>query len=205
MAVPQSLPQRVFVLAYNPAKGRLGLDTHLGAMLRAAALADLHRGGLIADERGRVVVGARRPCPDPVLVAVLEEIAGSKPRAWQSWVYHGQRAARAAVRRQLGDDGWARLEPRRILGLFPTVRVTLRDPRVRKELLGRVDAALKKPIGRVDPADAALAAIVAAGDLTLVLDRGTRRVHKRRIQELTALSGPAVPALRAAVEAAAVG
>lgn len=184
MAVPGSLPQRVYLLAYNPDKGKVAFDTNLGATLRAAALTDLYQDGHLTDERGRAAIAARHPRHDPVLDALLEEIAASKPRTWQSWLDRGQSAARRAVRQQLGDGGWVRLEPRRILRLFPTTRVSVRDPRVRKELLGRVDAAMTKPIDSVDPADAALAAIVAAGDLTLVLDRRTRRANKRRIQDI---------------------
>ncbi|MEU7903613.1 GPP34 family phosphoprotein [Actinoplanes sp. NPDC049118] len=203
MTVPGSLPQRIFLLAYSPEKGRVRMGTNLGAMLRAAALADLYLGGHLTDERGRPAVGVRHPCHDPVLEALLEEIAGARPRRWHSWVGRRQRPAVSAVRRQLGDGGWVRLEPRRILGLFPTTKVTIRDPRVRKELLGRVNAALKTPVGRVEAADAALVAIVAAGDLRLVLDRKTLRANKRRIQELTELSGPAGPALRKSIRDAA--
>ncbi|WP_432971661.1 GOLPH3/VPS74 family protein [Dactylosporangium sp. CA-233914] len=167
MAVPHSLPQRIFLLAYNPDKGRVGLGTYLGAMLRAAALADLYRGGHLTDERGRAAV--------------------------------------RTVRQQLNDGGWVHLQPHRILGLFPTTKVTIRDPRVRKELLDRVNTALHNPIGSIDPADAALVAIIAAGDLKLVLDRKTRRASKQRIQELTKLSGPIGPALHSSIQAAAIG
>jgi hypothetical protein len=203
MAVPHSLPERIFLLAYNPDKGKVGMGTNLGAMLRAAALADLYLNGHLTDERGRAAIEVRHPCHDPVLEALLEEIAGSKPRKWQSWVDRRQRATVSSVRQQLSDGGWVRLEPHRILGLFPTTKVTVRDPRVRKELLGRVNGALKNPIGRIDTADAALVAIVAAGDLKLVLDRKTKRANKRRIQVLTDLSGPIGPALRKSIAAAA--
>ena len=204
MAGPGSLPQRVFLLAHDPDKGRVRVGTNLGAMLRAAALADLYLGGHLTDERGRAAIGVRHhPSHDPVLEALREEIAGSKPRTWQSWVGRRQRAAVSAVRQQLGDGGWVRLESHRILGLFPTTKVTIRDPRVRKELLGRVNGALKNPVGRVDPHTAALVVIAAAGDLTLVLDRKTKRANKRRIQEITRLSGPIGPALRKAIQAAA--
>lgn len=205
MAVPDSLPQRVFVLAYNPDKRRVGLGTNLGAMLRAAALADLYRGGHLTDERGRAAIDVRHPCHDPVLDALLEEIAGSKPHTWQSWIGHRQRAAVRAVRQQLSDGGWVHFQPHKILGLFPTTKVTIRDPRGRKELLDRVNTALHKPIGSIDPADAALVAIIAAGDLTLVLDRKTKRANKQRIQELTELSGPIGPALHKSIQAAAIG
>jgi hypothetical protein len=203
MAVPGSLPQRIFLLAYNPDKGRVGAGTNLGAMLRAAALADLYLNGYLTDERGRAAIDVRRPSHDPVLEALRDEVARSKPRKWQSWVDRRQGAAVGAVRQQLGDGGWVRLEPRRILGLFPTTKVTMRDPRVRKELLGRINGALKDPIGKIDPADATLVAIVAAGDLKLVLDRETRRANRRRIQKLVELSGPIGPALRKSIQAAA--
>ncbi|WP_053719108.1 GOLPH3/VPS74 family protein [Saccharothrix sp. NRRL B-16348] len=205
MAVPRSLPQRIFLLAHNPDQGKVGVGTNLGVMLRAAALADLYQGGHLTDERGRAAIDVRHPCHDPVLDALLEEIAGSKPHTWQSWIGHRQRPTVHAVRRQLNDGGWVHLHPHKILGLFPTTKVTIRDPRVREELLGRVDTALHEPIGGIDPADAALVAIIAAGDLTLVLDRKTRRANKQRIQELTELSGPIGPALRKAIQAAAVG
>jgi hypothetical protein len=203
MAVPESLPQRIYLLAYNPDKGKVGMGTNLGAMLRAAALADLFLNGHLVDDRGRAAIGMRHHRHDPVLDAVVEEITGSKPRTWQSWVGRRHGVTSRAVRQQLADGGWVRLEPRKILGLFPTTKVTIRDPRVRKELLGRVNDALHKPIGRSDPGDAALVAIVAAGDLTLVLDRKTRRANKRRIEQLTELSGPVGPALRKSIEAAA--
>ncbi|WP_433270947.1 GOLPH3/VPS74 family protein [Actinosynnema sp. CS-041913] len=205
MAVPHSLPQRIFLLAYNPDKGRVGPGANLGAMLRAAALADLYRGGHLTDERGHAAIDVRRPCHDPVLDALLEEIAGSKPHTWQSWIGHRQRAAVRAVRQQLDDDGWVHLQPHKTLGLFHTTKVTIRDLRVRKELLGRVDTALHEPISSIDPADAALVAIIAAGDLRLVLDRKTRRANKQRIQELTELSEPIGPALHKSIQAAAVG
>ena len=203
MAVPDTLSQRVFLLAYNPDRGRVGVGTNLGAMLRAAALADLYLGGHLTDERGRAAIDVRHPCHDPVLAALLAEIAGARPRKWQSWIGRRQRAAVRAVRQQLGDGGWVRLQPHRVLGLFPTTKVTIRDPRVRKELLGRVNGALKNPANRIDPADAALVAIIAAGDLKLVLDRKTKRANKRRIQQLTEHSEPIGSALHKSIQAAA--
>lgn len=204
MAIPDSLPERVLLLAYNPDKGKVS-RRNLGAMLRGAALADLYLNGRLADEHGRAVVKDRRPCADPVLEALLDEIAGARPRTWQTWVDRRQRAAVNAVRRQLGDGGWVRLQPHRILGLFPTTKVTIRDPRVRKELISRINGALKNPIGRIDPTDAALVAIAAAGNLTLILDRRTKRANKRRIEELVELSGPIGHALRKSIRDAAAG
>ncbi|GAA4971307.1 GOLPH3/VPS74 family protein [Actinoplanes utahensis] len=201
MTVPGSLAQQIFLLAHDPDKGRVRIGTPLGAMLRAASLAELYLNGHLTDERGRAAVTGRGRCSDPVLAAMLDEIGASRPRKWQSWVDRRQGAAVSAVRTQLGAGGWARLEPYKILGLIPRTRVTPRDPRVRKELLRRVRAALTDPVGRVEAVDAARVAVVAAGGLGLVLDRKARRAAKRRIQELTVLTGPAGPALRKSIEA----
>ncbi len=208
MTVPDSLPQRIYLLAYDPAKGKVRIGTGLGAMLRAAALAELHLHGHLIDENSCAAVDTRHPGHDPFLKGVLDEIAGSKPRKWQYWIDSRQGAAVKAVRQQLSDGGWVRLQPRKVLGLFPATKVTLRDPRARKELLTRVKSALKNPIGRIDPAnpaDAAMVAIVAAADLRLVLDRKTQRANERRIQELTKLSGPIAPALHESLRQAALG
>ncbi|MFI5497167.1 GPP34 family phosphoprotein [Actinoplanes sp. NPDC051859] len=202
MTVPGNLPQCSYLLAYHPDKGRVGFSTELGAMLRAAALADLYLKGHLADERGRAVSSSARPSGDPVLDGLLEEIAGARPRKWQHWIGKRQRPTVSAVRQQLADGGWARCEPYKMLGLFPATRVTMRDPRVRKELVSRVNGALRGAAGRVDPADAALVTIVAAGELNLVLDRRSRRAHKRRIQELSELTGPIGPALHKSIQAA---
>ncbi|MEV6634823.1 GPP34 family phosphoprotein [Actinoplanes sp. NPDC051470] len=203
MAIPGSLAQRAFLLAYNPDKGRIGWGVHLGAVLRAAALADLYLEGHLTDENGRPAVAAvRRPPHDPVLVALLGEIAGARPRKWQVWVGRRHRHVIAAVRQQLSEGGWVRLEPRRILGLFPTTKVTIRDPRVRRELLRRVGDAMKEPVLRVEPADAALVTLVAEGRLTHVLDRRAKRAGKRRFHDLAELTGPVGPALRKAIQSA---
>ncbi|OJF11974.1 GOLPH3/VPS74 family protein [Couchioplanes caeruleus] len=205
MALPSSLPQRIYLLAYNPAKGKVGIGTELGAMLRAGALADLYIKGQLTDVRGRAAINDQHPCSDSVLAGLLEEIAGSKPRKWQYWIGKRQRTTVGAVRQQLEDGGWARCQRYRILGLFPATKVTLRDPRVRKELMSRVNGAFRTPAGRVDPADAALVTIVAAAELNLVVDRKTRRDNKRRIQELSETTGPIGPALHKSIQAAASG
>lgn len=205
MPLPASLAQRVYLLAHDPAKGRVRIGTHLGAMLRAGALADLYLAGHLSDLRGRATVAGRRPPGDPLLAALLEEIAGSRPRKWQHWIGRRHRATIGTVRRQLGDGGWARLQPYKILGLFPATRVTPRDPRVRTELLSRLKRALRAPVDRVDPGDAALVTIVATAKLDLVLDRATRRDSKRRIQQLTGFTGPIGPALHRSIQAGASG
>jgi hypothetical protein len=197
--LPETLPQRLYLLAYDTRRRRLSGRTQLGYVLRAAALTDLLQRGLLADERGKVVVGRPAdPVDDPVLGAVLAQVAVSRPWSWSHWVRSGQRPLRRAVREQLEAGGWIQVEPRRVLGLFPASRITIKDTRVLKQLAGIVTRTLGAglPAARVDRADAALVALAAAGKLSTAISRRQRREHRQRIARLTERAGPAVPALR---------
>ncbi|HEX6678659.1 MAG TPA: GPP34 family phosphoprotein [Actinomycetes bacterium] len=203
MELPASLPRRLYLLAYDPRRRRLSGRSQLGYLLRAAALTDLLLRGLVADDRGKVVVGRPAdPLDDPVLGAVLRQVAESRPRSWSHWVRSGQRAMRLAVREQLEADGWIRVEPRRVLGVFPVSRVTVQDTRVLEDLAAIVARTLGAglPAARVDPSDAALVALAAAGELPPAISRRQRREHRQRIARLSERAGPAVPALRRVIQ-----
>jgi hypothetical protein len=199
--LPESLPARLYLLAYDKRRQRLTARTQLGYVLRAAALADLELGGSLTDEDGKVRVAADRPVGDPVLDAVLREIAGSRPRTWGHWVRAGQRVIKGAVRDQLEAGRWIRVEPRRVLGLFPSAAITLRDPRALSRLTASVARTLHggQPAERVDRRAAALVALAAAGELP-VLPRRQRRRHRRRLTRLTERGGSAAPALHRVVQ-----
>ncbi len=199
MELPASLPQRLSLLAYDTRRRRLRGRTQLGHLLRAAALTDLLLRGLVADDRGKVVTGRPAdPLDDPVLGAVLRQVAESRPRSWSHWVRSGQRPLRRAVREQLEEGGWIQVEQRRVLGIFPASRIAVRDTRVLRRLAAIVGRTLGAglPAARVDPADAALVALAAAGELSTAVSRRQRREHRQRIASLGERAGPAVPALR---------
>lgn len=197
--VPESLPARMFLLAYDLRKQRMGGTAgRLGYVLRAAALTELYLDGRLVEERRRPAPGT--PGDDPY--GVVGQIASSRPRSWQYWVRKGNRSMVATVREELERDGWIRVRRTRVLGLFPVHRVTVRDPRVVKALWGGASSALRgKPVAHVNSYDAAAVALAAAGELKTVLPGGDRRRHKRRIAELTARSGPAAPAMRKVIQA----
>lgn len=199
--LPDTLPQRIYLLALDPERGRPPMGVHLNELVRAAALADLYLAGHLSDEKGRAVVAVRHPCHDPVLEAVLEELSSARRHRWQYWVGRRGRQTAAAVRDQLADGGWVRVEKHKILGVFPTRRITPRDARLPGRLRHRVTAALRDPLPRIDPADAALVALAEAGRLRNILDRGARRTHKRRLADLKARTGPLPTALRKAIDA----
>src|SRR5690349_21277182 len=101
MQLPESLPARLFLLALNPSRRRLTGLSQLGYLLRAGALTDLELRGLISDESGKVRVGTQLRVGDPVLDAMLTEIAGDRPRSWRAWVQRRARPIRAEIREQL--------------------------------------------------------------------------------------------------------
>jgi hypothetical protein len=92
-------------------------------------------------------------------------------------------------------------KPRRLLGLFPSAAITLRDPRALSRLTASVARTLHggQPAERVDRRDAALVALAAAGELP-VLPRRQRRRHRRRITRLTERGGSAAPAFHRVVQ-----
>ncbi|NKZ08007.1 GOLPH3/VPS74 family protein [Actinomadura latina] len=192
--VPESLPARMYLLAYDLRKQRMTRGgVRLGYVLRAAALTELYLDGRLGEERRRPVPGT--PGGDPY--GVLAQIAASRPRSWQHWVRKDAKALLGTVQDELVRDGWIRVRGRRILGLFPHQEVTVKDPRVVKALWGGASSALRgRPVAHVNSYDAAAVALAAAGELTSVLPGSDRRRHKRRIEELTARSGPAAPAVR---------
>jgi Golgi phosphoprotein 3 (GPP34) len=204
MNAPDSLPGRLYLLAYDERRQRPVTAARVGYALRAAALADLQLSGRISDDDGTVVADRAARCADPVLAAVLADVR-DRPRSWRKVVSRNDRATTRAVRDQLVAGGWIRVEARRILGLLPADRIVLRDPLLRRRLAAVVDQALRPTTApsTVDRRDAALVALAAAAEARTVLDRRRRREHKDRITALTERSGDAAPALRAAVRAAA--
>ncbi|MFE9422029.1 GPP34 family phosphoprotein [Kitasatospora sp. NPDC006697] len=195
-----TLQGRMFLLAYDPERGRMTGRADLDLLLRAAALADLLRLGLLRDESGRPVVAGPAPAGlDPLLADTLRRLAEGRSRPWHRWVAAGRRGTARAVRARLADQGLVRLEEYRALGLFTRVRMEPRDQRARKALAGAVSAALRDPLSRVPVADAALVALADAARLSVVLNSRQRREHKQRIADLAALCGPVPAALRRAV------
>ncbi|MDH6113841.1 hypothetical protein P3T36_005647 [Kitasatospora sp. MAP12-15] len=207
MDLPDTLPGKLYLLALNPEKGRPVGRADLGLLLRAAALTDLLQRGLLLDVPGTggPSVDGRAPQElSPVLTELLGRISESKPRSWGWWIRLRDRPAGTArparaVRDELAAAGWIRLEEHRLLGLFPSTRISERDPRVRKALLAIVSTTLRGRLSQVEQADAALVALAGAAQLRTVLTWRQRREYRERLAELTARSGPIPRALRAAI------
>jgi Golgi phosphoprotein 3 (GPP34) len=192
---PDSLPAQLFLLAVDPRRQRLTGRGELGHVLRAAALVDLQLGGQLLDVDGRPKAMDPEPVPDPVLAAVLSQVAADPGRRWRYWIRKDARR----ITRQVADGLVAarRIEVHqyRILGVMPAQRIVVLDPLVRDRIVGAIDAALSDawPVG---DRTAALVSLAAAAQLRIVLPRSRRRAHRHRIAQLTARTGPVPPALR---------
>jgi hypothetical protein len=195
------LPAQLFLLAYDPAKGRLTARTQLGLALRAAALVELSFAGLLLEDGKRVASAGLAAPADPVLATVYADLPPGRARSWQNWIGRRNRKLPNQVRDQLAEARVIRLERQRFFGVFPYQQITVRDPRARQRLVDAFRRTLGggEPAERVDRRQAALVALAAAGELNVVIPRRQRREFKRRLEALGERTGPVVPALRKAL------
>jgi hypothetical protein len=194
MTLPESLPARLYLLAYDTEKNRLTAGSRLGLVLRAAALTDLYLAGRVTDENGKARAdGDPRPAGDPVLDEMLQQLAGHKPRSWQGWIGHGRPAIRT-VSTELEAGLFIRVEHRRIL----PDRVELRDPYAVRQYAEELRAELRRPSSRPEPRTAAVLALADRGEITNLISRAERREHRQHLDELAACTGPIADALRKA-------
>lgn len=203
MDLPANLHGRLYLLAYDRQKRRIRGGGHFGYALRAAALADLYLRGHLADENGKVHTAIAPKPTDPILKSLLEQVGASKPRTWGHWVTKSAGKTPRAVRDQLEHSLWLSVEPRRILGIIPADEVGLRQEHQVARLLTELNSVLRggQMIARIDKRQAALIALAATAELPTVVARADRRQYKTRIREFSDHTGPAILALRKAIEA----
>jgi hypothetical protein len=207
MDLPVNLPEKLYLLAYDPRRERTTQHSTLNLLLQAASLTELLRRGLVRED-GRTAVARVRDSAaaaglDPCTARLLGQIREKRPQGWSWWVDHARSAGRdqpiRCVREGLAEAGWIDLRRHKAAGLIPVTRVTVTDPGVREALAASVTAALKSPLSRVDPADAALTALVAAGRLRSALSPRQTREYRGRIAKLAPAAGPVPKALRTAL------
>jgi hypothetical protein len=201
--LPRTLHGRLYLVAYDRQRRRLRGGAHLGRALRAAALAELHHDGHLFDEKGKVHTAIARRPSDPILLAILEQIEASKPRAWSHWIDKELNKTQRAIRDQLGAQGWLRIEPRKILGIFPADDISLRNEHLVAKLTVEVTSALRAAIGgrRVDPRTLTIGLLASVGAMPTVMSMSDRWRHRKVLADLTKKASPPVEALRKAIQA----
>ncbi|MFD8524780.1 GPP34 family phosphoprotein [Streptomyces capillispiralis] len=186
-----SLPSRLYLLAWDTARREVTEPARLPSVVRAGALTELARRGLLTDDDGIVTpLDLDSRTGDAVLDGLLELVSESCPHGWRTWVTLRARHTLDAVREQLVAEGVVRAERRRVLRVFPSVDHVLADT-ARVDALHRearliLDAsAPDEPVPGPAATAAALAAV--AGLLPGADDR--------RVERLVRLAGAPAPAL----------
>ena len=189
---PDTLPATLCLLAWDADKQRFAQSQELGYVVRGAALVDLSLRGCLSDDEGKVRASGTKRTGDRVLDDVLRQISDDRPRSWGAWVRRGARPTLTAVQDQLASARIASVDDRRVLGIFPGRRVAVTDPAA----VEAAQAALHKVVAGHEPVterDAAVVALVAAGDLRSALSRQERKEYGERV---TACAEHAAPAVR---------
>ncbi|MDH6454436.1 MULTISPECIES: GPP34 family phosphoprotein [unclassified Streptomyces] len=193
---PLSLPAHLYLLAWDTSKSETTGAAQLPQLVRAGALIELARRGLLLDEDGIATpVDMDAESGDPVLDGLLELVRESRPHRWRGWVTPHTRITLDAVREHLTAGGQLRAHKRRALGLFPTVDYDLARPAAVQALQEQARQILRGPVPAVDVSerDAALFALAAAAELRTLLPGGEH--HEARVEELVRRSGPVAPVL----------
>lgn len=201
----ESLPQQMYLLCYDPDKGKIELASAgtRDVLLRAAAAAELTIGGLLRSHDGkaeRTPAAATTP-QDPFLTEVLGDVPEDRPRRWFAVVYPGRHTAEATIRDQLAEAGAITDNRGRVLGLIPVHHITLADPQHLPALQDRIGKAV---LGGGDPSslaieDAVLAVLAVKGGVATMFGLKDRSTHRDTIKALRGHVDSQLPGLRKAV------
>lgn len=194
-----SLPARLCLLAWDPARPGAADTARVHHLVRAGALTELAQCGLLTDDDGIATpVDLDSRTGDPALDGLLELVRESLPHRWRAWVRLHARVTFDAVREQLVAEGYLRAEKKRVLGVFPSVEYVLARAAVARVLREETRHVLEEPVpaGEVSERDAAVAALAAAAELRVLAGAGDGARGRDRIAELTGRSGAAEPGLR---------
>ncbi|MGW8526420.1 MULTISPECIES: GOLPH3/VPS74 family protein [Nocardiopsidaceae] len=203
-----TLPQRLYLLSYDTDKNRFDpvSTAYRGHLLRAAALTELILGGLLRARDGRAERDTARTPEDPFLAEVLDGLSPHEPGHWINAVPDREWKAERAVREQLVANGSITVDRGRVLGLFPTLDVTLEHPGEVRRLRERVHEAVRTEhtVATAPAEDVALAAIAADGDVWTVFTPQERHEYRAGFKAVHERFGVEVPGMRTAILAAVV-
>ncbi|RDD85310.1 GPP34 family phosphoprotein [Streptomyces parvulus] len=198
-----TLPQRMYLLCYTVEAGKFE-DANLlgrGLLLRAAAMAELSRTGLLATHKKKVTRLPAAAPHDDFLAEVFYDIPAGKPSGWLQYVHDKTVEAEEAVRNQLIKADAVTLSKRRLLGAFSSRAETVTDPQYVLHLRTTARSAVMS-----DTAPAAVAVdqlttavFLAECETTSVFTRKETRQHRRTLKAYAERFDTLVPGLRPAL------
>ncbi|MEV1044216.1 GPP34 family phosphoprotein [Streptomyces sp. NPDC049916] len=198
-----TLTQKIYLLCYSVPKGKFPLDDiqGRGQTLRAGALTELARTGLLDATGGKVKRLPGTPPRDPFVAAVWQDLPEHAPRGWLKFVHDKAHTAETPVRDQLAEAGSVTVSREKKLGVIPVDRVAVVDPDAVRALQDQVRSGVLEGRAPSETLTDELAMAVFAVELELspVWSKEERRTYKEELKAYAARFDGFVPGLRAAL------
>src|SRR5258708_17018802 len=164
--------------------GRLPIPAKLRFGLAGSELVRLAAAGRVEVVRGRIVIRDTSPTGDPLLDEALASMAGRRhgPTA-RAWVARDRRGLVNRYLARAAAAGMICADRRKVLGLVPVTRWTILDTARAAQARVRLGA-VAASMGTVEPAQAALAGLASAIDVThLVFPGRAGSAARKRLQQ----------------------
>ncbi|HUL27687.1 MAG TPA: GPP34 family phosphoprotein [Streptosporangiaceae bacterium] len=176
MDTGQTLPARMYLLAYDLGRDKPSGRPWLGYAVQGAALTELLAEGLLIDAGAAVIPAVERPAGE-ILGLVWQQAVRPRPHGWRGLLRQG-RATLAAVEDQLILEGMFEPKGRGLVAMDREAIAGLQT-RARQILCGEAG----DEGGAV--LDAALVAVASVIPLRTVYDRRRRSQDRERVDVLT--------------------
>ncbi|NJQ02005.1 GOLPH3/VPS74 family protein [Streptomyces zingiberis] len=200
--MPTTLAQKLYLLCYTVKKEKFQLDNiqGRGQLLRAGAMTELARDGLLDATGGKVRRLPGAPPEDPFTAAVWYDLPEDKPKGWLKFLHDKAHKAETPVRDQLLAAGDVAVAREKKFGVVPFDRVTVVHPDLVHALQDRVRASVVGGAPAEDLTDELAMAVLAVElELTSVWSKEDRRTHKSGLTAHAARFDAFVPGLRKAL------
>jgi Golgi phosphoprotein 3 (GPP34) len=198
------LPLDLLLLAVRP-DGTLVIPEKLRYGLAGSELIRLAAARRVDIVRGRIVVINTARTSDPLLDEALASMAaGRREQAAKAWVARYRRGLAERYIARAESAGIIRADRRKALGFIPVTRWSVADTARAAQARARLEAAAAGT-GAADPAQAALAGLASAIDVTRFVFPGRAGSAARKRLREAAKREPAAAGVTQAVTGAAAG
>jgi Golgi phosphoprotein 3 (GPP34) len=199
--VMDELGNDLLLLAARPG-GALNIPAKLRFGLSGSELVRLAAAGRVDIDRGRIVVLDVAPTGDALLDEALASMTGGRrqPTA-KAWVARQRPSLVERYLARLEGAGIIAADRRKVLGFIPVTRWTVADAERAARARARLEA-VASSTGRVDSAQAALAGLASAIDVTRYVFPGLAGAGARRRLRQAARRDPAAGTVAEAVSRA---
>ncbi|MFF8092538.1 GPP34 family phosphoprotein [Streptomyces sp. NPDC016675] len=200
--MPTTLAQKLYLLCYTVKKEKFQLDNiqGRGQLLRAGAMTELARDGLLDAAGGKVRRLPGKPPEDPFTTAVWYDLPEDKPKGWLKFLHDKAHTAETPVRDQLLASGEVAITREKKLGVVPTDRVSVVHPDLVQALQERVRSTVINGAPAEDLTDELAMAVLAVElELASVWSKEDHRAHKSDLKAHAARFDAFVPGLRKAL------